>query len=81
MVLLLAAVAVNKTAFGMLLVLAFSLGLAVTLTAVGLAFPYARHRVWKHGLQGRWPRLLPVLSAGVITVLGAILCISALQAV
>ena len=36
MVLLLAAVALNKTAYGMLLVVAFSVGLAITLTAVGL---------------------------------------------
>ena len=38
MVLLLAAVAINKTAYGLMLVVAFSVGLAATLTAVGLAF-------------------------------------------
>ncbi len=44
MVLLLAAVALHKTLFGLVLVLAFSVGLAITLTAVGLAFLYARNR-------------------------------------
>ena len=44
MVLLLAAVALNKTAFGLALVVAFSAGLALTLTAIGLAFLYARNR-------------------------------------
>jgi nickel/cobalt exporter len=79
MVLLLAAVALNKTAYGMLLVLAFSVGLAVTLTAVGLAFIYARGWFRRPGKDSRWPVLLPVMSAGAITVLGIVLCFGALQ--
>jgi nickel/cobalt transporter (NicO) family protein len=79
MVLLLAAVALNKTAYGMLLVVAFSVGLAITLTAVGLAFLYARNRFHKPRLGARWPQLLPILSAGVITVLGIGLCIAAVR--
>jgi ABC-type nickel/cobalt efflux system permease component RcnA len=79
MVLLLAAVALNKTAFGMLLAAAFSLGLAVTLTAVGLAFLYARNRFRQPPASARWPHLLPVLSAGTITVVGIGLCFAALK--
>jgi nickel/cobalt transporter (NicO) family protein len=79
MVLLLAAVALNKTAYGMLLVVAFSVGLAITLTAVGLAFLYARNRFRKPRPGARWPQLLPVLSAGMITVLGTGLCVAALR--
>jgi len=79
MVLLLAAVALNKTAYGMLLVVAFSVGLAITLTAVGLAFLYARNRFRKPRPGARWPQLLPVLSAGMITVLGIGLCFAALR--
>jgi ABC-type nickel/cobalt efflux system permease component RcnA len=79
MVLLLAAVALDKTAFGMLLVVAFSLGLALTLTAVGLAFLYARNRFRRPDESARWPHLLPVLSAITITLLGAFLCIGALR--
>jgi ABC-type nickel/cobalt efflux system permease component RcnA len=79
MVLLLAAVALNKTAYGMLLVVAFSVGLAVTLTAVGMAFLYARNRFRKPSAAARWPHLLPVLSAGTITVLGIGLCFAALK--
>jgi nickel/cobalt exporter len=52
MVLLLAAVALNKTAYGMLLVVAFSVGLAITLTAVGLMFLYARNRFVEAELRG-----------------------------
>jgi nickel/cobalt exporter len=78
MVLLLAAAALNRIAFGMLLVLAFSVGLALTLIAVGLAFLYARNRIRQPAAGARWPQLLPVLSAGAITVLGALLCYGAL---
>jgi nickel/cobalt transporter (NicO) family protein len=79
MVLLLAAVALNKTAFGMLLVVAFSVGLAITLTAVGLAFLYARNRLPRARPGARWPRLLPVASAATITLLGVALCVGALK--
>jgi nickel/cobalt exporter len=79
MVLLLAAVALNKTAYGMLLVLGFSVGLAVTLTIVGLAFLYARRYFPRPNAAARWPHLLPVLSAAVITMVGVVLCFGALQ--
>lgn len=80
LVLLLAAVALNKTAYGMLLVLAFSVGLAITLTTVGLAFLYARNRFSRRGTGSRWFHVLPVLSALTITTLGIVLCFSALKA-
>jgi nickel/cobalt transporter (NicO) family protein len=79
MVLLLAAVALNKTAYGMLLVVAFSFGLAITLTVVGLAFLYARNRFSGPGTGSRWTQVLPVLSAVTITALGIALCIGALK--
>ena len=79
MVLLLAAVALNKTAYGMFLVVAFSVGLAITLTAVGLAFLYARNRFRKPRAGARWPQLLPILSAGMITVLGIGLSFAAVR--
>lgn len=80
MVLLLAAVALNKTAYGMLLVVAFSVGLAITLTLVGLAFLFARNRFsGTSPSSARWTHMLPVLSAGTITVLGAALCVGALR--
>lgn len=79
MVLLLAAVALNKTAYGLLLVVAFSLGLAMTLTVVGLAFLYARNRFRKPAASSRWPQLLPVASAAAIAVIGAVLSVGAVQ--
>ena len=77
MVLLLAAIALNKTAYGMLLVLIFSVGLAITLTAVGLVFLYARSRIRPFGAARRWTELLPVMSASFITVVGLALCVGA----
>lgn len=77
MVLLLAAVALHKTAFGLVLVLIFSIGLALTLTCVGLAFLYARKLFPKASGEGFWVRLLPIGSAAVITLVGLLLCYSA----
>jgi nickel/cobalt transporter (NicO) family protein len=79
MVLLLAAVALNKTAYGMLLVLTFSVGLAITLTLVGLVFLHARNRLHTSSGSGRWMHLLPVLSAVTITIVGVALCFGALR--
>ena len=79
MVLLLAAVALNKTGYGLVLVLAFSVGLALTLTAVGLIFLYARNHLRPSKAAARWAPLLPVLSAGIITLVGAVLCFNAMQ--
>jgi nickel/cobalt transporter (NicO) family protein len=81
MVLLLAAVALNRTAVGLLLVVAFSLGLAATLTAVGIAFLYARNRFREPVSTSRWPQLLPALSAVAITLVGGVLSIAAVQSV
>jgi nickel/cobalt transporter (NicO) family protein len=79
MVLLLAAVALNKTAYGMLLVVAFSIGLAITLTLVGVAFLYARNRFRGPSTGSRWADLLPVASACTIMILGIALCVGALR--
>lgn len=80
MVLLLAAIALNKTAYGLALVLAFSVGLASTLTAVGLAFLYARNRIGAIRSGAPWQRWVPVASAAVVTVAGAAMCYGALVA-
>jgi len=78
MVLLLAAIALDKSAFGLALVLAFSVGLAITLIAVGFVFLYARNRLRRPVANSRLARLLPAVSAAFITVVGALLCYGAL---
>lgn len=70
LIVLLGAIALNKIAFGLILVLAFSLGLAVTLTAIGMMFIYAGRLFGRFPAQGTMIRLLPVLSALFVSVIG-----------
>ena len=78
MVLLLAAIALHKTAFGLALVVAFSMGLALTLMAIGFVFLHARNRMPTGARAPRWTRLLPFASAALIAGLGVALCYGAL---
>ncbi len=79
LVLLLAAVSVGRTAFGMALVLAFSAGLAAVLTAVGLLFVKGSRLVKVLPRASSLTRVLPVASAGVILAIGAWLTATALD--
>lgn len=81
LVVLLSAIALGRVGFGLLLVVAFSLGLASVLTAIGLllvharrwftALPVQRH---KHVLK-----LLPIGSAAIVTLLGVGMVVQALS--
>ncbi len=76
LVVLLAAVSQHEIALGMLLIVAFSLGLAGTLTALGLAVVYARKLV----PDRRLPRVvtaLPAVSALLIVGVGCVLTVNA----
>ena len=78
LVVLLGAIALNKIGFGLILVLAFSLGLAATLTAIGILFIYAGRLFERFPSQGRLIRLLPVLSALFVSAVGMAIFIKAL---
>ena len=82
LVVLLSAVALHRVAYGLALVIAFSLGLAGTLTLIGLLFLHARRLL----SAPRWNvfsspllRILPVFSAVFVAGAGAFLCYGALQ--
>jgi ABC-type nickel/cobalt efflux system permease component RcnA len=79
LVVLLAAISLHRVAYGILLVVAFSVGLAGMLTAVGLAFVYARRFVKLDGKFGRAAQAIPILSAFVITCAGAAILYEALE--
>ncbi len=79
LVLLLAAVSLNRIGFGIVLVLAFSIGLAGVLTAVGLLFVKGSNLVRRLPQFDIWSRFLPVASALVIVVLGIGLTVEALS--
>ncbi|GAC1316826.1 MAG: hypothetical protein NVSMB12_14070 [Acidimicrobiales bacterium] len=67
---LISALQLHRTGLGLALIAAFSVGLAATLTGVGLALVYGRQVVDRR--KGFLPALrwLPVASAAAITVLG-----------
>ncbi|XHX76727.1 MAG: sulfite exporter TauE/SafE family protein [Stenomitos frigidus ULC029] len=70
LVMLLSAIALGRVGFGLMMVLVFSLGLAGTLTALGLLMVSARRLFERVPTQIRFARFLPALSALVITLLG-----------
>ena len=71
LVVLLAAISLQRIGFGMILILAFSLGLAAVLTAIGMAFVKARQLLNRVPTAGPVLKRLPVASAFVIMLLGA----------
>jgi ABC-type nickel/cobalt efflux system permease component RcnA len=70
LVLLLGAISLDRLGFGMVLVLAFSMGLAIVLTGIGLLMIYARKLFERFSFEARVPRLLPVVSALAVSLVG-----------
>jgi nickel/cobalt exporter len=73
LVVLLGAIAQHEVALGLLLIVAFSVGLAATLTGLGLAVVYARRILPRGRLTGRVAALAPSVSALAIVVVGCVL--------
>jgi nickel/cobalt exporter len=80
MVLMLGAISLGRTAYGLVLVVAFSLGLAIVLSSIGLLFLYARRFMDRLPLGGRIANAIPVVSAVVIVGLGLMLTVRAVPA-
>jgi ABC-type nickel/cobalt efflux system permease component RcnA len=86
-VVLLSAIAFHRLVFGMVLIVAFSLGLACTLTGVGLLAVYGgRIMARLGGSRGRETapllgaiRVLPVISALIVAALGSAIALGALS--
>ena len=81
LVVLLAAISQHEVALGMLLIVAFSLGLAGTLTGLGLAVVHARRFVPPRIATSRVAALMPAASAVVIVALGLVLAARAVPGV
>lgn len=75
LVLMLSAIYAGRAGYGLVLTVAFSLGLAATLTAVGLIFLYAGKALGgtKFG-ESRVVKSLPAFSSLVIACIGAVMC-------
>jgi nickel/cobalt transporter (NicO) family protein len=73
LVVLLGAISQHQIALGLLLITMFSLGLAATLTGLGLAVVYARRLTARINVSSRLVTALPALSALVIVGAGCLL--------
>jgi nickel/cobalt transporter (NicO) family protein len=81
LVVLLAAISLHRIAFGLLLIVAFSAGLALTITGIGLVAVLARGAFRKHSFDGRLLSVLPALSALVIVAAGLAMTVHSLPKV
>jgi nickel/cobalt transporter (NicO) family protein len=74
LILLLSAISLGHVGLGMILLVAFSLGLAIVLMATGMAVLYAKNLIPdRHGRRGSFFRYMPVVSAAAIVVIGVIM--------
>ena len=73
LVVLLAAISLHRVAFGLVLIVAFSLGLALTITCIGLVAVYAKRAFGRMSMEGRLIRFLPAASALAILVAGVLM--------
>ena len=81
LVVLLAAISLHRVAFGLVLILAFSVGLAASITGVGLVAVLAKRAFARASFDGRLLRALPALSAFVIVAAGVVMTARALPKV
>jgi ABC-type nickel/cobalt efflux system permease component RcnA len=80
-VVLLSALSLNRVGFGLLLIVAFSVGLAAVLITIGVLMVYARRAMARFSTDGplvrRW---LPLASSAVITIVGVVIAFQSLVA-
>ena len=81
LVVLLSAIALHRIGLGLALIVAFSIGLAATITAIGLVAVLARQSFGRLSLNGPVVRALPAISAALILVVGLVITVRALPAV
>ncbi len=78
LVLMLGAISLNRIGFGLVLILAFSLGLAGVLTLIGIVLVHSRRFLRYVPEGGRIARYAPVASALFITAAGLLITAEAL---
>lgn len=79
LVVMLSAIALHRVAFGLVLIVAFSLGLASVLVGIGLLLVFARERLQRLRIGGGSfaVRYVPVVSAFVVLVAGLLITVQA----
>ena len=78
---LLFAISLNKLVWGLIILSAFSLGLAAVLVAIGILMVMAKPLIQRFTGEGIWLQRLPIVSAAVVILLGAILAFKAINSV
>ncbi len=79
LVVLLSAVALRRVGFGLFLIVAFSVGLATVLIAIGVLMVYAAQLMARFRVESRIvTRWLPLTSSAVIVMLGVAIAVQAL---
>jgi nickel/cobalt transporter (NicO) family protein len=81
LVVLLAAISLQRVGYGLALIFAFSIGLAVAVTGIGLVAVLARKTFSRVSLDGAVVRALPAVSALVVLSLGVAMIARALPGV
>jgi len=76
-VVLLAAISLQRVGYGLVLIVAFSIGLAATISGIGLLAIGARRVFNRMSFQGPVIRLLPAVSALVILAFGIAMTVRA----
>ena len=81
LVVLLAAISLHRVGYGLVLILAFSVGLAAAMTAIGVLAVTAKRGFKRVDFNGGLIRLLPAISALVVLGLGLAMTVRALPKV
>ena len=81
LVVLLSAIALHRVGLGLVLIIAFSVGLAATITGIGLVAVLARRAFGRLSLDGPLVRALPAVSAALILLVGVAITARALPGV
>ena len=78
---LLFAISLNKLVWGLIILCAFSLGLAAVLVAIGILMVLAKPVIERFTGEGVWLQRLPIISAAVVILLGAVLVFKAFNTI
>ena len=78
---LLFAISLNKLVWGLIILCAFSLGLAAVLVAIGILMVLAKPVIARFTGEGIWLQRLPIISAAVVILLGAVLVFKAFNTI
>ncbi len=81
LVVLLSAIALHRVGLGLALIVAFSIGLAATVTTIGLVAVVAQRTFGRLSLDGPVVRALPAVSAALILGVGVVITARAIPGV